>query len=198
MKTTEEEIQARKAKSLEKFNMFRQREQDIKDGRKYATERGLPILVAFPSEMNFGIYIMFEPVDAATLRVAFTVRSRKDADSTKKVRGILGHRLEVNDADTVILIKGVNGPVLTFLAKGGGWSFVRLYQAFGFVVLDELLHWRHCPKWLSRALKNVSRLDFMDQRLVWHIDEDCPPRTIRTLQRYYESTWPKPPVLDHV
>jgi hypothetical protein len=193
MSTTEEEIQARKAKSLEKFNMYRQREQDIKDGRRYAVERGLPILAAFPSEANFGIYIMFKPVDSAILKVAFAVRSRRDMESMKKVRGILGHRIKTNDSDTVILLKAANIHHTTFLAKDGDWSFVRLYDAFGFIVLDEVLRWQFCPEWLSRRLKNVSRLDFMDQRLIWHLDEGCPPRTIRTLQRYYEQMWPKPP-----
>jgi hypothetical protein len=193
MKTTEEEIAARKARSLEKFNMYRRREQDIKEGRKYFVEHGLPLLVAFPSDIDFGIYITFEPINESSLRVAFAIRSRKDIDSAKKVRGILGHRLKSNDPDTVILLKSDRINKGNFLSKDGGWSFVKLYEAFGFVVLDEVRHWKNCPKWLSRALRNQDTLAFMDHRLLRHFDDDWPFDAVDLAERYYERSWPRLP-----
>jgi len=197
MKYTEEEIAARKAKSLAKFNMYRQREQDIKDGRKYFMEHKLPLLVAFPPEEkcgDFAIYVSFEPIDQSSLSVAFAVRSRRDWDSFRRVRGILGHRLQTQDKDTVILLKAASINMCDFLAKDGNWSFVKLYEALGFVVLDELLHWENCPKWLFRALRFHSSLDFMDHRLARHFGEDWPSEAINVAQRYYERDWPRPPV----
>jgi len=198
MATTEKEIQVRKARSLEKFNMFKQREQDVKEGRKYFMDHKLPLLVAFPTDIDFAIYITFEPVNQSSLRVAFAIRSRRDTDSFRKARGILGHRLQVQDKDTVILLKSASINKCDFLAKDGGWSFVKLYEALGFVVLDEIMHWTNCPKWLSRALRLHSSLDFMDHKLLRHLDDDWPFEAIDVAQRLYEQQWPKPPVVDHV
>lgn len=197
MKFTVEEIEARKAKSREKYQEYRQREIDIKEGRKYFREHKLPLLVAFPANMNFGVYITFKPVDHISMQVAFAIRSRKDADSPRKVRGILGHRLKTQDKDTVILLKATMDHHCDFLAKDGDWSFVKLYRALGYVVLGEIMHWTNCPKWLNRALRNYACLDFMDYRLVKCIDGGWPVEAINIAQRYYEQSWPKPPVMRH-
>ena len=200
MKYTEEEIEARKARSLAKFNMYRQREQDIKDGRAYFMEHKLPLLVALPDPeecRDFAIYISFEPIDQSSLSVAFAVRSRKDWDSFRRVRGILGHRLQTRDEDTVILLKADSINMCDFLSKDGDWSFVKLYEALGFAVLDEIRHWENCPKWLSRALRFHSSLDFMDYKLLRHFEDDWPFEAINVAQRFYEQQWPKPPMVDH-
>jgi hypothetical protein len=200
MKYTPEEIKARKANSLAKFQMYRQREMDIKAGRRFFIENKLPLLVAFPSdEVDFGIYITFFPTrnEGDELRVAFAVRSRRDADSPRKVRGILGHRFSTNDPETTILLKASQINHCTLKAKDGGWSFMKLYAVFGFVVLDEIKRWSRAPKWMQRRIRDLPILSFKDYRLTQNSVADWPEDALRIVERYYEQQWPKPPMSDH-
>lgn len=193
MKFTEEEIQNRKAKSLEKYLKFRQREESIKEGRKYFTEHKLPLLVATPRAADFSIYATFEPLSADTLRGSFTLRSKHDLDSFRKARGVLGYRLKAQDPNTSLLLKAHMIHRVNLLAKDGDWSYVSLYDLLGFGVIDALGTWEESPKWLLRALKNIPRLAFLDYRLPQHIESDWPEEAIQIAQRYYERTWPRPP-----
>lgn len=187
---TEAEIQARKENSQAKYRAYREKNELYTKGRRFFIESHLPLLVAFPSE-NFAVYITFRPI-VRGIEIAYTVRSRRDSDSVAQAKRVLGMRMMTN---THIEVKGADNQVPTFMTLKGQWNFPKLYEMLGLVVPGEIAMWKQCPKWLSRALKNIARFDFMDQRLVKHIDVDeWPSAAVQFAQRQYEKDWPKPKV----
>lgn len=188
---TEAEIQARKENSQAKYRAYREKNERYRKGRRFFIESHLPLLVAFPSEKNFAVYITFRPI-VKGIEIAYTVRSRRDIDSVAQAKRVLGTRMMEN---TIIEVKGSDDKVPVFMTLKGQWNFPKLYDMLGYVVCGEIAAWNQCPKWLSRALRNIPRFDFMDQRLVKHIEVDeWPPEAVAFAQRQYEKDWPRPRV----
>lgn len=188
---TEAEIQARKENSQAKYKAYREKNELYTKGRRFFIESHLPLLVAFPSDKNFAVYITFRPI-VKGIEVSYTVRSRRDSDSVAQAKRVLGTRMMQN---TLIEVKYTDGKTPNFISPKGQWNFPKLYEVLGLVVAGEIAVWSKCPKWLSRALRNIPRFDFMDQRLVKHIDiDEWPADAIAFAQRQYEKDWPKPKV----
>jgi len=186
---TPEQIEERKAHSLLRYKARIEKEQNIKAGRKFFTENKLPLLVSYPSDRPVGVYMTFMPVGKDKLRVAVTLRSRKDNESFRKARGILGHRIQTSEESFNLYPAHES----TFVAKDGGWRFADLYKAFDAIIPSELMMWEKTPEWMKRSLMSTAHpLAFMDHRLVQLIDADWPWEAVRIAQRYYEKSWPAP------
>jgi hypothetical protein len=134
------------------------------------------------------VYLTFKPRTQDSIEVAVAIKSKRDRESFRRVRGILGHRMIL--ADTFV-VRAVIGE--TLIAKDGGWKYNALYGALNAVVPAELIIRDSCPEWLRRILSaSSSPLHFMDYRMGRVFDESWPYAAMRVAARYYEATWPKP------
>lgn len=193
MTYTPEQIEERKAHSLLRYKTRAEKEQNIKDGRKFFAEHNLPLLVSYPSDRPIGVYMTFMPVGKDKLQVAVALRSKKDNESFRKARGILGHRMKNNFETFMVFPANKRTDRGGFTTKDGGWRFADLYKAFDTIIPAELMLMEKTPTWMKRILMMSNHpLAFMDYRLVRHIDAKWPGEAVRIAQRYYEKSWPEP------
>ena len=183
-------IEERKAKSLLRYKRRIEKERNIKEGRQFFTKNQLPLLAAYPSDRPVAIYLTFMPVEKDVLRVAVTMRSKKDNESFRKARGILEHRIRstVESFDIV-----ATAPENTFIAKDGGWRYKDIYRALNTITPTELLLRDNCPRWVKSILADSTlSLNFQDYRVFRHMTDFWPYDAVQIAQRYYERTWPAP------
>ena len=185
-------IEERKAKSLLRYKKRLAKERDIKEGRQFFAKNKLPLLAAYPSDRPGAVYLTFMPIEKDVLRVAVTMRSKKDNESFRKARGILGHRIRTTEAFDIV----ATAPENTFIAKDGGWRYKDIYQALNTITPKELLLRDNCPRWMKNVLAEsnlgLPSLDFQDYRMFRHMTDLWPYDAMQIAQRYYERTWPAP------
>jgi hypothetical protein len=185
----EKMIEERKAKSLLRHKKRAEKEKNIREGRQFFAKNKLPLLVSYPSDRPVAVYLTFMPVGKNKLRVAIALKSKKDNESFRKARGILGHRIRTTEAFDVVA-EAHEG---TFIAKDGGWRYKDIYAALNAVTPVEMMMQESCPEWMKRILMAGSHpLEFQDYRIYRHIDASWPWEAVRVAQRYYERSWPAP------
>jgi len=184
--TTEQEIKQRIEESTARYKKRRQKELDIQAGRRFFVTSGLPLLVAYPSDKPVGVYVTFTPVGVNHLKAAVTVRTKKDVESFRRAKGILGNRILTGN--TFDIRGTVDEQTLT--TKAGGWKFKAIYDALNVITPVELMQQEHTPEWMRRILMSSSQpWHFMDHRLVRHIDASWPYAALNLAQKYYERGW---------